>query len=170
MPAVLLALARACAVAGGLLMTALSAVLCISLAGRNTTGWTLVGDFELTAAACGAAIALCLPWCQVARGHVAVDFFTAGASAAVRGALDRLGAAALAALLGLLAWRAALGGMDAWRSQTTSMLMALPEWWVYAAMVPGLALAAVIAGWQAAFGFGPPAVARPVQPMPAGPR
>ena len=148
----LLALARGCAVAGGLLMGAVALLLCASLLGRNTGGWTLVGDFELTALATGAAIALMLPWCQCTGAHVRVDFFTAGAGAATRAALDRAGAAALALLLALLAWRAGVGGVASWRAQTTSMLMALPEWWVHAALVPGLALAALVAAVQAARG------------------
>ena len=126
---------------------------CASLLGRNTTGWTVLGDFELTALGAGAAIGLFLPWCQCQRGHVRVDFFTLRASAATRAALDRAGAAALAAMTGLLAWRAALGGLDAWRSGTTSMMMGLPEWWVYLALVPGLALAALVAAVQALCGM-----------------
>lgn len=147
---VLLQLARACAVLAALLLAAIVAVTTASVVGRNTTGWTLVGDFEFTAAAAGAAIALCLPWCQWQRGHVIVDFFTHRAPAGVRRVLDRLGALALALLLGGLAWRSALGGWRAWQSQNASMLLALPEWWVYAALVPGLALAALIALAQAA--------------------
>ncbi|MFY7857232.1 MAG: TRAP transporter small permease [Rubrivivax sp.] len=141
--------AQACAVAAALLLAAIVLVTCASVLGRNTTGWTLVGDFEFTAFAAGAAIALSLPWCQWQRGHVIVDFFTQRASARTRRRLDRLGAALWAALLGVLAWRAAVGGWRAWQSQNASMLLGLPEWWVYAVLVPSLALAAVIAAAQA---------------------
>lgn len=142
-------LARACALCAGALLTAVTAVVCASLLGRNTTGWTLVGDFELSAAAVGAAIALFLPWCQLQGAHVRVEFFTLHARPAVRAALDRLGAALTAAMLGLLAWRAAVGGLNAWRAQAGSMILGLPEWWVYALMVPPLVLASVIAAAQA---------------------
>ena len=50
-------LAQASAVLAGLLLTGITLMTCVSLVGRNTTGWTLVGDFELTAYAAGAAIA-----------------------------------------------------------------------------------------------------------------
>jgi Tripartite ATP-independent periplasmic transporters, DctQ component. len=56
----------------------------------------------------------------------------------------------------LLAWRAALGGLSSWRSQSSTMLLGVPEWWAYAPMVPGFALTAVIAFHQAAFGFSQP--------------
>ena len=77
-------LARLCAVLAGVLLTAITLMTCASLVGRNTTGWTVVGDFELTGAAAGAAIALFMPWCQLQRGHVMVDFFTVKASRATR--------------------------------------------------------------------------------------
>jgi TRAP-type C4-dicarboxylate transport system permease small subunit len=73
---ILEALAKLCAIAAGLLLTAITLMTCASLVGRNTTGTTLVGDFELTGVATGAAIALFMPWCQVRRGNIIVDFFT----------------------------------------------------------------------------------------------
>ena len=54
--------------AAGVLLTVITLMTCVSLIGRNTTGWTIVGDFELSGAAAGAAVALFLPWCQVRRG------------------------------------------------------------------------------------------------------
>ena len=70
-------LAKFCAIAAGLLLTFITLMTCASLIGRNTTGWTLVGDFELTGVAAGAAIALFLPWAQFTRANIIVDFFTA---------------------------------------------------------------------------------------------
>lgn len=147
-------LARLCAVLAGVLLTAITLMTCASLVGRNTTGWTVVGDFELTGAAAGAAIALFMPWCQLRRGHVMVDFFTTRASRVTQHRLDRLGAALLAAVMALLAWRSTLGGLNAWRSNAGSMILAFPEWVVFAAMVPPLALTAAIALLQAVRGFG----------------
>ncbi|RVU44505.1 TRAP transporter small permease [Rubrivivax rivuli] len=146
-------LARLCAVLAGVLLTVITLMTCASLIGRNTTGWTLVGDFELSGAAAGAAIALFMPWCQVRRGHILVDFFTSRASAATQSALDRVGALLLGLVMALLAWRTTLGGLNAWNTQSTTMMMGLPEWIVYAGMVPPLALTALIALLQALRGF-----------------
>lgn len=146
-------LARLCAVLAGVLLTVITLMTCASLIGRNTTGWTLVGDFELSGAAAGAAIALFMPWCQVRRGHILVDFFTARASAATQALLDRCGVLLLALVMALLAWRTTLGGLNAWNTQSTTMMMGLPEWIVYAGMVPPLALTALIALLQALRGF-----------------
>jgi hypothetical protein len=61
-------LAKGCAILAGALLTVITLMTCVSLIGRNTTGWTIVGDFELSGAAAGAAIALFMPWCQLRRG------------------------------------------------------------------------------------------------------
>ncbi len=147
-------LARWCAIAAGVLLTVITLMTCVSLIGRNTTGWTIVGDFELSGAAAGAAIALFLPWCQIRRGNIIVDFFTAKATAATNLRLDRLGALLLGVSMALLAWRAGIGGISAWTSQAGTMMLGFPEWIVYCGIVPGLALTAVIGLAQAFFGFG----------------
>jgi TRAP-type C4-dicarboxylate transport system permease small subunit len=147
-------LARACAIAAGLLLTVITLMTCISLVGRNTTGWTIAGDFELTGAAAGAAIALFLPWCQVRRGNIIVDFFTAKASAGTNMTLDRLGALLLAVVMALLAWRSAIGGWNAWTSHSGSMMLGFPDWIVYCGIVPALALTAAIGLMQGLRGFG----------------
>jgi len=146
-------LARFCAVLAGVLLTVITLMTCASLIGRNTTGWTIVGDFELAGSAAGAAIALFMPWCQLRRGHIMVDFFTARASAATQRRLDRFGALLLAAVMALMTWRTSLGGLNAWSSQAGSMMLGFPEWIVYGAMVPPLLLTACIALVQALGGF-----------------
>lgn len=137
-------LARLCAVLACVLLTAIALTTCVSLVGRNLMGWALAGDFELAGAAAGAAIALFMPWCQLRRGHISVGFFTAHASEAMQSRLERLGALLLALAFALLAWRTGVGALGAWRSGAGSMLLGVPEWVVQAAMVPPLALTALI--------------------------
>ena len=151
-------LAKLCAIAAGVLLTVVTLMTCVSLLGRNLIGTSIVGDFELSGAAAGAAIALFMPWCQVQRGNIIVDFFTARASAGTVSGLDRFGALLLALTMGLLAWRTTLGGISAWRSGSGTMLMGFPNWIVFAAMVPPFALTALIGLVQAARGFSPPVV------------
>lgn len=146
-------LAKSCAVLAGVLLTGITLMTCVSLIGRNTTGWTLVGDFELSGSAAGAAIALFMPWCQVRRANIIVDFFTAKASERTTRVLDRLGALMLAVCMGLLAWRSGIGGVNAWKSGSGSMMLGFPEWIVYVCMVPPLVLTAVIGVTQALRGF-----------------
>ncbi len=153
-------LARLCAIAAGVLMTGITLLTCVSLIGRNTTGWTIVGDFELSASAAGAAVALFMPWCQVRRGNIIVDFFTTGASALTQSRMDRFGALLMAVVMTLLAWRSTVGGLSAWKAQSGSMMLGFPEWIVYCGIVPPLALCAVIALHQAVVGFGDNEVAQ----------
>lgn len=147
-------LAQACAVLAGCLLTVITLMTCVSLIGRNTTGWTIVGDFELSGSAAGAAIALFLPWCQIRRGNIIVDFFTTNTSAAAQAAMDRFGALLLALVMALMTWRTAIGGLNAWQSQSGSMMLGFPEWIVYVGMVPPMALCVLIGVAQAVQGFG----------------
>lgn len=139
---------------GGILLTAIAFLSCVSLLGRNTIGLTLAGDFELTGAVAGAAIALFLPWCQVKKGHIIVDFFTSRASTALQHQLDRLACLLVALSLALIAWRTAVGGLNAWNSGSGSQILGFPDWIVYACIAPPLALAALI-GLCQTFGFAP---------------
>jgi len=150
---ILESMAKLCAILAGVLLTGITLMTCVSLIGRNTVGWTIVGDFELSGAAAGAAIALFLPWCQVRRGNIIVDFFTAKASDRTNAGLDRVGALLLGLAMAVLAWRTTIGGIKAWQSQSGTMMIGFPEWIVYCAMVPPLALCAVIGLAQALRGF-----------------
>ncbi len=145
-------LAQASAIAAGLLMTIITIMTCASLIGRNTTGTTLAGDFELTGVAAGAAVALFMPWCQLRRGNSIVDFFTAKVSDRINTVLDRFGALLLGLVFALLAWRTTIGGLNAWSSQSGTMMLGFPEWVVYAAMVPPFILTTIIALYQAVTG------------------
>lgn len=146
---ILTSLSRLCAILAGMLLTGITLMTCYSLIGRNTTGATISGDFELTGVATGAAIALFMPLCQLKRGNIIVDFFTAKASDATNAQLDRLGALFMSATFMLLSWRTTLGGLSAYETQSGTMMLGFPEWVVYAAMVPPFILTAVIALTQA---------------------
>lgn len=146
-------LARFMALLAGVLLTFITLMTCGSIIGRETVGRTIVGDFELTGVATGAAIALFLPYCQARRGNIIVDFFTSRCRPGTIAGLDRLGAFTIAAVMALMAWRTTLGGLRAWDSQTGTMMLGFPEWIVFAAMVPPLALTMLIALHQTVFGF-----------------
>lgn len=151
---ILQTLAKLCAIVAGLLLTGITLMTCLSLIGRNTTGTTLVGDFELTGLAAGAAIALFMPFCQIQRGNIIVDFFTSRLGDKTNKQLDRLGALLLAVLFALLAWRTTLGGLNSWSTHSETQILGFPEWTAYVAMVPPFVLTAAIAVYQSLFGFG----------------
>jgi TRAP-type C4-dicarboxylate transport system permease small subunit len=142
-------LAQACAVLAGVVLVAVTLLTVTSVIGREF-GQAITGDFELVGVAAGAAVALFMPWCQVKRGHIIVDFFTAGTSKATQNALDRVGCALMAAVMAVLAWRTTLGGMNAFSTNEGSMMLGFPIWITYAFIVPPLVLCALIAAAQSA--------------------
>lgn len=149
----LVSLARLCAILAGLLLIFITLMTCVSIVGRDLIGKTIVGDFELSGAAAGAAIALFMPWCQVRRGNIMVDFFTTKASPAAQDAMERIGTLLLGCVMALMAWRTTVGGLNSFRTHSETQILGFPEWIIYAAMVPPLALSVLVALHQALFGF-----------------
>jgi TRAP-type C4-dicarboxylate transport system permease small subunit len=137
-------LARAFALAGGALLVAITGMSVASIVGRAVLGTPVPGDFELVQIGCGAGIAMFLPYCQLRRGHIIVDFFTVRAPKQAQAALDAFGALALAAVMALLAWRTAAGMLTVKAAGEVSMIVGFPIWIGYAAIVPSLALAALV--------------------------
>jgi TRAP-type C4-dicarboxylate transport system permease small subunit len=142
-------LAHLFAIAGAATALVVALMVVTSVAGRALFGKPIPGDFELVQLGIALAISLGLPWCQARRGNIIVDFFTQRASARTQRRLDAAGALGLAAMCALLAWRSAAGALAVREAQETSMILALPMWWAYASLAPGLALTAAIALVQA---------------------
>jgi TRAP-type C4-dicarboxylate transport system permease small subunit len=135
-------LARGLAITGGLVLTAVTLMSLYSVVMRNLAGAPIQGDFELVQMGCAVAVAAFLPFAQLRNGNVFVDFFTARASDRTKARLDAFGALLVALALALIAWRTGAGALDAFRNGETTMIMALPIWWGYAAMTPSIAVAA----------------------------
>ena len=140
-------------VVGGLLAIAVAAVTVASIIGRAFFAYPIPGDVELAQLGIALSISLCLPWAQIKRANILVDFFTQKLSAAARDKLDGIGAVLLALMCALLAWRTSVGAVSAYESHDSSAILELPGWIMYAGLAPGLALTAAIALWQAAAYF-----------------
>lgn len=146
-------LARLFAILAGVLLTFITLMTCVSIVGREFFGAAITGDFELSGAATGAAIAMFMPWCQSKGGNIIVDFFTIKCSEGTNAFLDRMGALILALCFALLAWRTSIGGMSAYSANSGTMILGFPEWIVYACMVPAFVLTSLIALAQVFVGF-----------------
>jgi TRAP-type C4-dicarboxylate transport system permease small subunit len=103
-----------------------------------------LGDVELVQLGCAVVVASFLPYTQFRQANIIVDFFTTGTSEKTQSRLDAFGTFLYTLVLGLVAWRVAVGCIDIKANQETSMLMALPLWIPYMLMVPGLVLCSVI--------------------------
>ena len=141
-------IAKAFSIMGGMLMIGITLMTCYSLIGRNFLGTSLIGDFELTAIGCGIAISFFMPYCQLRKEHIIVDFFTARMPQSTNDKLDRLGAFLMTLLYSGLGWRAGVGGKSAWYGEGASMLLGFPDWIVFTGMSIPFALTAVIAALQ----------------------
>jgi TRAP-type C4-dicarboxylate transport system permease small subunit len=130
---------------GGGLLLATTPVTLASVMSRYFLNRPLMGDFEIVQTAVAACIACFLPYCQIQGGNIIVDFFTTGASERARRLMDSLGAVLLAGMMLLLGWRGALGGAGMFETGETTMLMGIPVWITYAAIVPGFLLTCVVA-------------------------
>ncbi|WP_372017376.1 TRAP transporter small permease [Tistrella mobilis] len=143
-------LCRLVAMAGGLMLVAIAAMSVISIIGRWFAGTSIgglefgpvPGDFELVETGTAIAVFCFLPQAQLARAHVTVDLFTMRAGPGLRRALGVVADLLFAATTALLAWRLTIGLEERLTYGETTMILGLPQWWVY---VPGVAFMALTA-------------------------
>ncbi|MBB4265760.1 TRAP transporter small permease [Roseospira visakhapatnamensis] len=138
---VVVPLAGALALYGGLMLLIIVAMTMINTAGfgldalaRHWGGAVsgLSGYEEIVALLVGGAALSFLPWCQVRGGHVVVDLFTQRLPRRVTAAIDRVGQG-LTALLALgLGTRMIEGMLEARADGVVSSVHSWPEWpfWV----------------------------------------
>lgn len=167
------AIARAMALAGGLVLVALVLVTCLSVAGRGLAtlafspwlaGWApglagwlaglgpgpVKGDFELVEMGTAFAVFAFLPWCQLRSGHATVDLFAARLPARAGLWLAAFWETVFAAALVFIAWRLQDGMQGKIRNGETTFLLQLPVWWAYAASLAAAVAAAAVGLYVAA--------------------
>lgn len=128
-------------------VTAFSLDKVARLFGAGVSGLPGYEDFVEIAA--GAAALMLMPYCQLRRGHVAVDLFTAMAPRAVQRALDVASLIAVAALTLFLAYWM-MAGLEETRSDgALSPVLGWPVWPFYLPGIASLLLWAAVAGMQA---------------------
>jgi TRAP-type C4-dicarboxylate transport system permease small subunit len=141
----LVAVTRPLAIAGGLLMLAVSIIVVVSVVMRWLINYSVPGDIELVQIGTALAVFAFLPLCQAHRGNIMVDTFTNRLPARVQRSLDALWDLVYAGMFAIIAWRLAVGAWDTIRSQTVSMMLALPIGWAIAACAVMAALLAAVA-------------------------
>ncbi len=133
------------AYAGGVVVAALGLMSAVHIIGLWMFSAPIRGDFELVEFGIAIAGALFIPYCQAARGHIVVDFFTQKASPRTIATLDAFGACLMALVFFLIGWRTAIAVFSIYSSGETTTLRELPIWIAYALMTPGFLLAGLIA-------------------------
>ena len=146
----MLAAAKAFALAGGLVLIALTLMSLVSVAGRALFTKPLPGDYELVQLGCAVAVAAFLPFCQMRGGHVLVDFFTVNSRPGVRATLDSFGALLVALAATVFTWCLAVGAIELLRANDQTTILEIPTGYAIALMVPSFALFA-LAGFYTAW-------------------
>lgn len=131
---------RAVALAGGVVLALLAAMTAVSVTGRSFLNAPIPGDFELIEIGLSVAIFAFLPYCQLVRANVIVDFFMERAPVRVKAFFDAIGSLVFVAIAALLLWRHSLGAVDMYNVGETSMILGVPRWWSFPAAVACLAL------------------------------
>lgn len=171
--ATMMGLARFMAVVGGIVLSLLILLTCVSIAGRLLNGffhgafmtgiapefskWMIDigvgpvnGDFELVEAGVAFAIFAFIPLCQITAGHASVDVLATSFPRGVNRFLRMVTEIAFAAALVLIAWRLFEGMMSKKSYGETTFLLQFPIWWAYAASFAASVVAAVVGVYMAA--------------------
>lgn len=125
---VLYSIAKWLAIFGGLVLCAMALLTSVSVVGRSVFLQPVPGDFELVAIGTGLAVFAFLPWCQLVRGNVLVDFFMSAAPLGLRIFADIVGGLVYLLIAALLTWRMYFGGWDMYEYNELSMTINFPRW------------------------------------------
>lgn len=155
------------AVIGGIVLSALIVMICLSIFGRTLNGifhsdfmqtalpafsemalaagvGPIKGDFELVEAGIAFAIFMFLPLTQMTGGHAFVDVFTNWLPARGQRLLRAVAEALFAVALVIIAVQLFQGTLSKHKSGTTTFLLEFPIWWAYALSLVGAVSAAVV--------------------------
>lgn len=133
-----------CGVVGGVVLIAMAAMTVASVVGRALFDSPILGDVELVQLGLAVCVSTFLPYTQFQHANIVVDFFTTRASRETQRRMDGLGTLFYTIMMSVLAWQVWVGGMTSREHGDISMLMSLPIWISYVAMVPGLILSAIV--------------------------
>ena len=125
---VLFQIARGLAVFGSLILCLMALLTTISITGRAAFSAPIPGDFELVAIGTGLAVFAFLPYCQLVRGNVIVDFFMTAAPTRAKTVCDIFGGLLYLVIGFLLTWRMIYGGIDMYNYSEKSMTLNFPRW------------------------------------------
>lgn len=160
-------IARFMAVIGGLVLSALVVLTCVSVLGRglNTIGHSdalmglskgladalvasgvgpVTGDFEILEAGVAFAIFAFLPICQLYGSHATVDIFTNALPRKANKVIAAFWEVVLTAIILLITWRLFAGLESKYAYGETTFLLQFPVWWAYGASFAAACVASVV--------------------------
>lgn len=142
-------LAWACAnlaLAGGLVLLAISFLTVVSGTLRYFTSQPIRGDFELVSIGSGLGVLTALAYTGLKQGHIMVDSFTTFLPARLNAVIDAFWHVVWVVVMGVIAWRMTLGGIEAMGNGSRTIgLLALPYGWAIAVGALCFGLSALVA-------------------------
>lgn len=139
----LLRVSQVLAFFGGAVLLVLTVMTVYSIIGRSIvkTDWLsnvvllswwrpVRGDFELIEIGTALAIFSFLPYCQMARGNVLVDFFTSSAHPRVKSGMAILSNGLFFVLSSVMTWRMVVASEEFYSAtfKQSSMILKIPAW------------------------------------------
>ena len=100
------------AVVGGLLACVMAIMVTVSVTGRYLFSEPVPGDYDLVGIISGTAVFAFLPYCQLRRGNVVVDFFTTSMPARGKAFLDGIGTLFYLIIAVVFTWRMYFGMIE----------------------------------------------------------
>lgn len=138
------------ALAGGILVFAIAALVTASVLLRWQSGMPIPGDFEMVQMGVALAVFCFLPFCQAERGNIVVDTFTTRLSARMRARIDAMWDVVYGLAMGVIGYAMLPGVAAAWRSGEETMVARIPLWPALAVSTALVLLLAAVAVWTAA--------------------
>lgn len=138
------ALARLLALLGGAVLLVLTALNCVSIAGRALVSFDLGfgpirGIYDMTEIGMAAAVFAFLPWAMLKDAHARVDLFRGAIPSKLDQVFDLVFQIAMGAVAALIAWRLYLGMQDKLSYGETTLIAQIPVWQGYAVSMVGAA-------------------------------
>lgn len=136
-------LAKWLAYLGGFLLTAIAAIVVVSVSGRALISIGLgpvPGDFELVEMATAVAVFFFLPWCYLKNGHAMVDIVYMHLPRPAQRFLTLFSDVLMLGAWLILTWRLGVSVGDKYHEGETTFILQMPVWWAYAVSLFGAAV------------------------------
>jgi TRAP-type C4-dicarboxylate transport system permease small subunit len=125
---VLYKLAAGLALFGSFVIGAMAVVIAINVTGRAAFNVSLTGIIDLIELGTGTAVFAFLPYCQLMRENVIVDFILTKAPTRAKTICDAFGSVIFIALGVLITMQLRQGGMDMYRYKESFTTIGFPRW------------------------------------------
>ena len=142
----LVRLAEAVALAGGLLLVGVMGMTVISVSGRYLFDAPIPGDYEITELACGIAVFAFFPYAHLRNANIVIHFFTRNMRWRHKAILDTVHSIVFAAVAALISWRLFVGGRLKLLDGETTVFLGIPLHWGYLPALIGAGMLTAICG------------------------